>query len=106
MGGAVIKAGLDEALLKGANPKLELMEKLTATLLSEAGVAAGQEDTDELITQAEGAALREFHSLLLELDERRTWGGLKRVLTPTGDFLWLCPRHFREFEPDLPKLPG
>ena len=65
---------------------------------------AVREDTDELVTRAEGAGLRELHSLLLELDPAKSWGGLKRVLTPAGDYLWLCPEHYREYEPGLPKL--
>ncbi|MBC8869683.1 MAG: hypothetical protein H8E44_09715 [Planctomycetes bacterium] len=46
-----------------------------------------------------------MHSLLLELDPAKTWGNLRRVLTPTGDYLWLCPTHYREYDPGLPVLP-
>ncbi|MCP3880980.1 MAG: hypothetical protein GY701_21670 [Sulfitobacter sp.] len=31
--------------------------------------------------------LRELFSLLKSLDKNRTWGGLKRVLTPSGEYL-------------------
>ena len=26
-------------------------------------------------------------------------------MTPTGDYLWLCPKHYRVYDPGLPKLP-
>ena len=58
-----------------------------------------------LAGKPEGAGLRELHSLLLELDPAKTWGNLRRVLTPTGDYLWLCPTHYREYDPGLPVLP-
>ena len=56
------------------------------------------------MTKAEGAALHAFHEKLLELDPGRVFGGLQRVLTPTGDYLWLCPDHREEFEPGMPDL--
>ncbi len=103
--GAALKAGLDETLLKEVGPKLELMEKLASTILKgDFDIASAQEDTEELLTHAEGAGLRELHALLLELDPAKSWGNLKRVLTPAGDYLWLCPEHYGEFEPGLPKL--
>jgi len=40
----------------------------------------------------------------MELGFPRRWGGLRRVLAPTGDYLWLCPKHYRIYEPDPPKL--
>ena len=54
----------------------------------------------------EGAGLRELHALLRKLDPGQKWGKLRRVLTPTGEYLWLCPTHYREYDPGLPKLPG
>ena len=79
------------------------MERLTSTLLKgELDVPGSREE--ELVTRAEGAGLRELHGLLLELDPGKGWGRLKRVLTPAGEYLWLCPAHHREFEPGLPKL--
>ncbi len=103
--GAAFKAGLDETLLKEIGPKIQLMERLTSTLLKgDFDVPSAQEETDQLVTRADGAGLRELHSLLLELDPAKTWGNLKRVLTPAGDYLWLCPKHYGEYEPGLPKL--
>ncbi len=36
--------------------------------------------------------------LLKELDPGARWGGLKPVVTPEGQKLWLCPHHVQEWE--------
>jgi len=43
--------------------------------------------------RVQGAALRSLRRLLDELDPPQLWGGLKRVLTPEGHYLWLCNHH-------------
>jgi hypothetical protein len=43
--------------------------------------------------RASGAALRAIRRLLDELDPPQHWGGLTRVLTPEGHYLWLCEHH-------------
>lgn len=44
-------------------------------------------------------------ALLREKDP--TFGGLRRVLAFTGEYFWVCPRHYKEFDPGLPKIdPG
>jgi hypothetical protein len=46
---------------------------------------------------AEGAALRALRTLLDKVDTKRDWGGLTKVLTPEGDYLWLCQQHAQEY---------
>jgi hypothetical protein len=46
-----------------------------------------------------------LRQLLLELDRPRAFGGMRRVVTPSGDVLWVCPEHYREYDPGLPVLP-
>ncbi len=95
----------------GIGPKIDLKEKLTTGVIKGAGelgerlVRSGGPDEPGIRNTAEGAGLRELHTLLIELDPSRTWGGLRRVLTPSGDTLWLCPTHYREYDPGLPVLP-
>ena len=58
------------------------------------------------ISHVEGAALREFHALLNEIDKKKTWGGLRRVVAKaTGDVLWVCRKHYKIYDPGLPKQP-
>jgi len=44
-----------------------------------------------------GAALRALRQLLDEKDPGQHWGGLKKVLTPEGHYLWLCEYHAEEY---------
>ena len=48
-------------------------------------------------SRAEGASLRGLRRLLDDLDPPHNWGGLKKVLTPEGHYLWLCDYHAEEF---------
>ena len=45
----------------------------------------------------EGAALQALRRFLDEKDPDQHWGGLKKVLTPEGHYLWLCEQHAREY---------
>jgi len=46
----------------------------------------------------QGAALRALRHLLEEQDPQQQWGGLKKVLTPEGHYLWLCEYHAQEYQ--------
>jgi len=47
--------------------------------------------------RAAGAALRALRQLLDEKDPQHDWGGLEKVLTPEGHYLWLCEHHAEEY---------
>jgi len=53
-----------------------------------------QADSEHL----QGAALRALRHLLDEQDSQQDWGGLKKVLTPEGHYLWLCEYHARKYK--------
>jgi internalin A len=46
---------------------------------------------------AQGAALRALRVVLDQKDPAHKWGGLRKVLTPEGDYLWLCDEHAQEY---------
>ena len=46
----------------------------------------------------QGAALRALRHFLEEQDSQQHWGGLQKVLTPEGHYLWLCEYHAREYQ--------
>ncbi len=48
--------------------------------------------------RVQGAALRVLRYLLDKKDPQQHWGGLKKVLTPEGHYLWLCEYHAREYQ--------
>ena len=52
---------------------------------------------DDEIERLSGSALRSLRHFLDEKDPQQHWGGLKRILTPEGDYLWLCEKHAREY---------
>ena len=57
------------------------------------------------LTQAQGEALRGIRAVILEHDRMRAFGDLRRVQSPAGDFLWVCPEHYIEYDPGLPRMP-
>ena len=76
---------------------IELVEELSKTgLRREAELAdlAGERLEAE---RAGGAQLRALRKLLDALDKPQEWGGLQKVLTPEGHYLWLCEYHAQEY---------
>jgi internalin A len=65
-----------------ADPSLALAENIAETT-----------DPD----RAEGAALRSMRLLLDRVDPQQQWGGLRKILTPEGHYLWLCSYHATEY---------
>ncbi len=47
----------------------------------------------------DGAPLRALRQLLEQKDASKQWGNLRQILTPEGDYLWLCDHHARSFNP-------
>jgi internalin A len=54
---------------------------------------------DRKLEAIDGAALRALRQLLEQKDPSKQWGNLKQILTPEGDYLWLCEHHAKEFHP-------
>ena len=103
-------SGVGDALGDGVK-KLGEMEKLVTGLkpparaMSGGSMSGDREREGGGLTRAQGAAFRELFSLLHELDSRHRWAGMRRFLTPQGDYLWICPDHHKEYDPGLPVLP-
>lgn len=86
------KETLISTLFENVEEQLGIMEKTAEKMLEISGNAD------------ERQAVREYNTLLKAIDEKQRWGGLKRVLSAMGDYLWLCPVHYRVFEPTLPEI--
>lgn len=84
---------------------LDAMEQLLDELTAPHIMSAGEQPPLGQVTMAEGAGLRVFRSLLLELDPVKAWGGLRRRLTSAGDYMWICEHHYHLYDPGLPVLP-
>jgi len=56
-----------------------------------------------ILTEVERSGLLAMHALLRKLDPNQEKLGLTRVPTYTGDYRWLCRKHYREWEPNIPE---
>ena len=107
-GSVAVNVLLPADQLAHARSELKLMEALVAEPLT-----GGSGDIDHYVsssdagalTDAEGQGLRALRVLLFQLDQERAFGGLRRVASPSGDFLWVCPDHYPEYDPGLPVIP-
>jgi len=81
----------DIRLMTGLVKKLpDLREGRELGLADAVGETRGPE-------QVGGAALRALRQLLDEKDSKQHWGGLTKVLTPEGHYLWLCEHHAQAY---------
>jgi internalin A len=103
IGAAVTGIAIDENRLKQVQAEIDLM-KVLVEKLPQGGDATSSRTTGQL-TSAEGSGLRALRALLFAEDAPRFFGDLRRVLTTAGDFLWVCPLHYLEYDPGLPSLP-
>ncbi|WP_212841413.1 COR domain-containing protein [Catellatospora sp. IY07-71] len=105
--GAVLGVMFDEDRLKSIQHEIDLMKTLIERL--PASIADQQQpltdDGQEVLTRAEGEAARAIRALLQGLDPVQRFGGLRRVQAPSGDYLWVCSMHYREYDAGLPFVP-
>ena len=99
---------LTKAQLKDAQNWLEQMETLVTAIPhepieDESGLISTERGSQ--LSQAQGQALRGIRVLLFEHDHARAFGDLRRVQAPSGDFLWVCARHYSYYDPGLPSVP-
>ncbi len=106
--GPTLKAMFPGEEMKPVISYVEMMATTTGALLEgKFEVKPGPSEPYQLRGRPEGADLREFQSLLMDVaKDNKKWGGLRRVINESGDYLWLCPKHHAIYEPPLPKIPG
>jgi hypothetical protein len=99
---------MPEEQLKHAQSQLDLMKTLVADLplkeIQDQSELVATESARQL-TPAEGQAARAIRVLLFEHDRKRAFGDLRRVQTPSGEFVWVCSGHYPEYDPGLPSIP-
>jgi hypothetical protein len=57
-----------------------------------------------MVSEPERSGILALHRLLNELDPTQDKLGLHRVATYTGDFRWLCKRHYDAYQPNIPDV--
>lgn len=82
---------LSEPDLKRVQHQLDLVKAVAAQLPDDLPAATGVDG----LRAEEGAGLRTLRALLLAHDEHRRFGDLRKVVTESGDVLWVCPEHTR-----------
>jgi internalin A len=94
---------LSEADQERLQDEIDLMKVIAEQLpltITPSQHALGLEDGAPL----SGSDLRVFREILLKVDPRRAFAGLRRVHAASGDFSWVCDAHYREYDPGLPNL--
>ena len=112
---APVAAAIDIAALPAANQddakvRLEVMQAIIDNLPTDAVELTdrefvGREGGPGKLTPAEGQALRAVRQIIFENDPLHAFGDMRRVQAPSGELLWVCPIHYREYDPGLPVLP-
>jgi internalin A len=105
--GSVVGLILSEEDLKTIEKQLDLMTTL-AEQLPDNFSHTGEADVDEKqgqLSPAQGAGLRGLRHTLIREDPTQKFGDLRRVQGPSGEYLWVCPNHYGEYDPGLPILP-
>ena len=105
---SAVGVALSEDQFKHAQHQLDLMKTLVADLpykeIQDQSELVAAESARQL-TPAEGQAARAIRVLLFEHDHMRAFGDLRRVQTPSGEFVWVCSSHYPEYDPGLPSIP-
>jgi internalin A len=100
--------GLTANQLRGAQNELQLMKALVAGLPNKAVIDQDDPTAREFesqLTRPQGEALRGIRMMIFEHDRMRAFGDLRRFQEPSGDFLWVCPDHYTDYDPGLPSIP-
>ena len=57
---------------------------------------------NDILSEPERSGLLALHALLREHDPHHEKLGLKRMPTYTGDYLWLCKKHYQDAQSIIP----
>jgi internalin A len=90
----------------GVEAELDLMKEATDKLLPEIKLAEPSPLREGVLTEVERSGVLALHALLRELDPAQEKLGLKRVPTYTGDYRWLCQKHYEQAQPKIPDKIG
>jgi internalin A len=110
---AIDVASLPSAQQASAQVRLDVMQAIVDELPADSANDLEWADRDfaglnsgpEKLSPAQGKALRAVRQIILEKDPLRAFGDMRPVQAPSGDFLWVCPTHYPEYDPGLPALP-
>jgi hypothetical protein len=102
LAGAAAGLVLSEEQLKALEHSIKFTETLMETLPEPRQSKNDPAFDVNFGSSAEGLGLRTLRTFLMAEDPVQSFGGLRRVPNPWGDFLWICPEHYREYDRGLP----
>ncbi len=85
------------------NDRIDLMKEL-ADVMPKFRVDDPDRVRQGVISEAERSGILALHAFLREHDPHQERLGLNRIPTYTGDYLWLCPRHFADSQSKIPPV--
>ena len=86
----------------GLPDRLNLMKEGTGKLLQDIEISDPSRLRQGVLSEVERSGILALHALLRELDPNHEKLGLWRVSTYTGNYLWLCRRHYEQAQPKIP----
>ena len=86
----------------GLPDRLNLMKEGTGKLLQDIEVSDPSRVRQGVLSEVERSGILALHALLRELDPNHEKLGLWRIPTYTGNYLWLCRRHYEQMQPKIP----
>jgi internalin A len=106
LAGSIAVSSLPREQIESAAAHLDMMK----TVVDDVQLYLDQDRVDatqpsDKLTVAEGEALRALRVVIFEHDQLRAFGGLRRAQAPSGEFVWICDEHYREYDPGLPTVP-
>jgi hypothetical protein len=105
--GTIAVATLPTEQIETGAARLDVMRTIVDDLPGDTHEALSETNFSETagqLRQAEGEGLRAIRAIIFDKDPLRSFGGLRRVQAPSGDYLWICENHYREYDPGLPKM--
>lgn len=108
LAGSIAVTLLPQEQMAEAQARLQVMTTLVADLPGDMECKPGGGNVDQAadrLSTIEGQGLPALRAILFEHDELRAFGGMRRVQASSGDLMWVCPDHYREYDPGLPIVP-
>ena len=104
MVGPALNVAYGEQTVKSWNlsDSLDLMGEGTGSLLKEIEPSDPLRERQGVLSEVERSGVLALHALLRELDPNHEKLGLWRVPTYTGNYLWLCKRHYEQAQSKIP----
>ena len=88
----------------GWQDELDLMKAASGTVLQEVEVRSDRSALrGSVLNEDERSGVLALHALLREQDPHHAKLGLRRIETYTGEFRWLCDKHYQESRSKIPE---